>query len=505
MHRMLRAIVVLSLLDLAVAPSLSGSSIAFVERTAAGSCKMFRIDPAAPIPRLLLDLSLDSFGEIRAPVFSRSGQWVAYSSEEDLMHTPWRSNLWITDRNGEGRFSVTHKTPSSFPPGSATGAVEGTVYEDGYAKSGAWVYLSSLPGSVTADTWGRFRFDTVPVGDQYVIAYDPTILYDGEDFGFMPVTVYPGMTSPGDVTLTWDWDNQQGVKEAAWISSGTEVLFIDNAGGANRIRPDGGGLADLVALPQGVSRFTGIASHPADGRVLLMTDVWWGDEALKGIWICNADGTGMRQIVEDRSYTKKSLHWAPDGEMFGYATQVQNQQGQSVEGVLFYAADGAFSGGIALDEGWYAEFGGWDPTMQYVALAMFPSGQWSGTELLTVRLSDYATTRLWGPADIRYPSWGPEATPVGERPQVPSEFVLGPAFPNPARTTVRLQIMTTGCEPLEVAVFDLMGRRIRTLSGSSLLTWDCRDALGRLVPAGLYMIRPLGTDSAQSRPVIVIR
>lgn len=513
----------LSLLACFTPCSLAGSSIAFVEcdESAVGALrhagsampvsdhkgakgKLFRIDPANPTPFLVVDLSQDAFGEIRSPVFSPDGQWIAYSSEEDLMSTPWRSNLWITDRNGQTRLSVTHKTPGSFPPGSPTGSVEGTVYEDGYAKSGAWVYISSLEHSVTADTWGHYRFDNVPAGEQYVTAYDPVILYDDEDFGFMPVTVYAGATMQADVTLTWDWDLQQGVRDVAWTPSGQEVLFIDNAHGANRIRPDGGGLAVLVEKPEGIYGFEEVAASPANGRVLLIASVIWGDENLAGIWACDANGSNLRQLVSDANYGIHSLHWAPNGSLFGYSTLVQNQQGQYVQGVLFYGPDGAFAGGIALDEGWYAEFGGWDPTMQYACLAMYESGNWDQATLVTVRLSDYETTTLFGPTDIRFPSWGPEASSVDGVPGVSEDVVLGPAFPNPARDVVRLRIAGPEHGTVAVGVFDMMGRRVATISGEAVLSWDCRDERGESVPPGTYVFRPLHVRGSP-RPVIIIR
>ncbi|MCU0612994.1 MAG: T9SS type A sorting domain-containing protein [Candidatus Eisenbacteria bacterium] len=488
-----------------LAHPVSSADICFVRVNPNDEGTLYRVDPANPTPVLLLDLTGETFGMIRNPEVSRNGQWIAFSSEEDLMSTPWRSNLWITDRNGQQRYSVTHKTPGSFPPGSPTGSVEGTVYEDGYAKSGAWVYISSSASSRTADAYGRFRFDNVPAGEQYVTAYDPNILYDGEDFGFMPVTAYEGMTMQADVTLSWDWDNQQGVDDVAWTPSGQEVLFIDNAGGANRIRPDGSGLTDLVPKPAGVSEFTGIAVHPTDGRMLLMTVVWAGNENPEGIWTCDADGGNMRQIVADSYVSRKSLHWAPDGTLFGYVTQVQNQQGQYVEGVVFYTPDGVFSGGVALDQGWYAEFGGWDPAMQHICLAMFGSGNWDETTLVTVRLSDYQTVTVYGPADIRFPSWGPDASPVGEQPETTPEFVLGPAFPNPARDGVQLPILGAGADPVNVGVFDLMGRRVASVRGTSFLTWDCRDRAGMPVPPGTYLFRLLFADQTVSRTVVVLR
>ena len=111
--------VVLSLTIMLVASlslPVTGASICFVELDDNEDGALYRIDPATPTPTLLVSLVGETFGMVRCPQFSPSGQSVAFSSEEDLMSTPWRSNLWITDRNGQQHYSVTHKTPGSFPP-----------------------------------------------------------------------------------------------------------------------------------------------------------------------------------------------------------------------------------------------------------------------------------------------------------------------------------------------------------------------------------------------------
>ena len=61
------------------------------------------------------------------------------------------------------------------------------------------------------------------------------------------------------------------------------------------------------------------------------------------------------------------------------------------------------------------------------------------------------------------------------------------------------------------AVFDLDGRRVRTLrsghatAGVHRATWDGRDDAGRRLASGVYLLRLLGEDFAESRRVTLIK
>ncbi|MCA9759793.1 MAG: hypothetical protein KDA27_28610, partial [Candidatus Eisenbacteria bacterium] len=69
---------------------------------------------------------------------------------------------------------------------------------------------------------------------------------------------------------------------------------------------------------------------------------------------------------------------------------------------------------------------------------------------------------------------------------------LYPSAPNPfaPRTTIRFNLATTG--PAELAIYDVAGRRIRTLAQGTLdagphdLVWDGTDDAGHSVPSGTY-------------------
>lgn len=82
--------------------------------------------------------------------------------------------------------------------------------------------------------------------------------------------------------------------------------------------------------------------------------------------------------------------------------------------------------------------------------------------------------------------------------------------PNPAWGGVVLRFAPPDAGPIEVRIHDINGRQVRsfsaeaTVSGPETLAWDGRDNLGRLVPAGLYLVR-VSSDrgSAVTRQVIV--
>ena len=83
--------------------------------------------------------------------------------------------------------------------------------------------------------------------------------------------------------------------------------------------------------------------------------------------------------------------------------------------------------------------------------------------------------------------------------------------PNPfvASTAIRYAAARSG--RVEIAVFDLMGRRQRTLldgqvpAGEREVVWDGRDDAGAPLPAGVYLCRVRSDDIVRTNRMILVR
>jgi len=90
---------------------------------------------------------------------------------------------------------------------------------------------------------------------------------------------------------------------------------------------------------------------------------------------------------------------------------------------------------------------------------------------------------------------GPSTVSVDPPAQVPDRLDLRTTSANPFREEAQLRYDLPAAGPAELAIFDVHGRRMRTLldgpaaAGSHRAIWDGRDERGDLAPAGLYFAR----------------
>lgn len=93
----------------------------------------------------------------------------------------------------------------------------------------------------------------------------------------------------------------------------------------------------------------------------------------------------------------------------------------------------------------------------------------------------------------------------------PASLVFSAPYPNPARHGTRFLVQLPEPGPVRVDVFDLAGRRVRTLfdghSGDlrAELEWDLRDGSGAPVPAGVYLVRGQLPGQTITRRALVVR
>ncbi|MCB0313680.1 MAG: T9SS type A sorting domain-containing protein, partial [Calditrichaeota bacterium] len=93
----------------------------------------------------------------------------------------------------------------------------------------------------------------------------------------------------------------------------------------------------------------------------------------------------------------------------------------------------------------------------------------------------------------------------------PETFRLLGNYPNPfnPETVIRYQLSVVS--EVELAVYDLLGRKIvnlvgaRQAAGEYRVQWDGRDQAGRSVVSGVYIYRLSVGGTAQSRKMILMR
>jgi DNA-binding beta-propeller fold protein YncE len=100
------------------------------------------------------------------------------------------------------------------------------------------------------------------------------------------------------------------------------------------------------------------------------------------------------------------------------------------------------------------------------------------------------------PSDIAVLNERSVLTAVGSvETSLPGRFALDAVYPNPFNAEVSIAFEVAAGQPMELAVFDLLGRRLNVLtagyarSGSQTIVWNGLDATGTPASSGVYLLR----------------
>jgi YVTN family beta-propeller protein len=117
--------------------------------------------------------------------------------------------------------------------------------------------------------------------------------------------------------------------------------------------------------------------------------------------------------------------------------------------------------------------------------------------------------------DVNSNPGDPNSTPlnVDVAPGAPrQEFALRSVKPNPFRSAVEVSFILGRAGPVDLVVYDVLGREVRAVArgsrleaGPQSLTWDGRDANGRQSGAGVYFVRLKTERATWTRPVARVR
>lgn len=108
--------------------------------------------------------------------------------------------------------------------------------------------------------------------------------------------------------------------------------------------------------------------------------------------------------------------------------------------------------------------------------------------------------------------WIVENTGVGEEALLlPEEFALEQNYPNPFNAGTRIRYSLPAQSRVTIEIFDLLGRRIRTLAdqtrpaGSHTIEWAGEDERGEAMPSGLYLYRIRSDRYTCCRKMVLVR
>lgn len=96
---------------------------------------------------------------------------------------------------------------------------------------------------------------------------------------------------------------------------------------------------------------------------------------------------------------------------------------------------------------------------------------------------------------------------------VPEVFTLMQNYPNPFNpsTTITFEVADAGDRDVSLTVFDVLGRKVRTLVDASLspgaysYMWNGNDDVGRPVASGIYLYRLEIGEFAATRSMTLIK
>jgi hypothetical protein len=279
-----------------------------------------------------------------------------------------------------------------------------------------------------------------------------------------------------------------GVVDPTWTAGGVVLcnapgpqglayLVSDGSGGATAIWADGrnGVTADQCQeiYAQHVLA-TGAISGPPNGLPIL------------------TGGTGCFPHVIKDGPNALSVFWT-------------DRRDSSAMGYDLYAQHVVTSPSLAVDSNWPATG---SAISAFAGDQAFPTQLWDGATGVIVAWTDKRDFAISG-QDIYAKRIANITTSVPS--MQPATFAFGGMFPNPFRDATSVSFDLTRAASVRLDVFDLNGRRVRTIgsgvypAGRHEVAWDGRSDEGVLLGVGVYLVSMSGEGSRVTRRATLLR
>jgi len=150
-----------------------------------------------------------------------------------------------------------------------------------------------------------------------------------------------------------------------------------------------------------------------------------------------------------------------------------------------------------------------------LTVAFDAAGAGTGIHVGTLTLATRDDPGLSGATDLADLTFDLTVTVGGMTDAAPASSSVRPGIravaPNPFGTTTTVRFGATGSGSVEVRVYDVRGREVRTLAAGTLpagvheRSWDGRDAGGRELAPGVYFARYVGGGVVETRKLLRLR
>jgi len=90
-------------------------------------------------------------------------------------------------------------------------------------------------------------------------------------------------------------------------------------------------------------------------------------------------------------------------------------------------------------------------------------------------------------------------------PEIPAQSGILSAYPNPFNSTTNISIDGNLEALSEIAIYDITGRRIRSYTPSSQITWNGTDSRGEPVSSGIYFVKVGAGESEKSLRITLLK
>ncbi|RME84993.1 MAG: hypothetical protein D6775_04040, partial [Caldilineae bacterium] len=328
--------------------------------------------------------ALNPDGSGQAPIFDfhgqpkdpRGGVWglrlvgdeLYFHSDHADLYTPASRNLFRIPIDGAWLDQITPGPHAGdwnqpCPCGTVTGHVR---QSNGLPWGAAPVYLSGV-GSTNSNPDGSFRFDNVPQGPRWIVAYRPgnSSIYDAES-----ISVTPGNTL--DVQLVPDTSGRMEFEYPArwgdriyyrYKSTAIQWTTLDFAAPVEVYKTSG--------FCTGIPTVDGFDVAPSSGTLAILNlqrGCGVGDTEHQGLYLADKDGGNLRLLVNmladyncSDTGVPEGVFWSPDERFIAFNALYA---GNAVI-VVFDASTGAYLGGVSYAATWDDTYGldlfGWSP------------------------------------------------------------------------------------------------------------------------------------------------